>query len=56
MKHRQIINKLKVAKDKAEVAALLGEAAMFLEASDKTRRRQKKIAQIRLDQLEDGEK
>lgn len=55
MKNHQIINKLKVARDAKEIEALLGEAAMFEAASEKTRRRQQKVARIRLEQLEDGE-
>ena len=52
--NRDIIGKLKRASTKEEVDALLAEAAMFDEVSEKTKRRHQRIASKRRKEL-DGE-
>lgn len=51
--HNDILGKIKKAMSSGEIDALLAEAEMFKELSDKTRRRQKRFAQKRREELED---
>ena len=54
--HNDILGKIKKASTPGEIDALLAEAEMFKDISDKTRRRHKRFADRRKMELEDGEK
>ena len=54
--NKNILGKIKRAQSLGEIDALLAESAMFEEMSDKTRRRQERIAQRRREELGDQAK